>query len=144
MEEVKRGPGRPRLPENTETDTGVRRSTRKPFGAMQQSLAHSIPDGFHGHWFNDVKDRIAKAQEAGYEHIKDRDGKNVVKVVGTAEGGGPLHGYLMMIPEEWWKEDQALYQQEVNDREAAMKRGELEKKQGDGRYIPAQGISIKS
>lgn len=149
--EPRRGPGRPpkyqvEMQAEQPTDTAVpvrQRPARKPFGTMEQTMAYAKRDGFHRHWFNDVKDRISRAQEAGYEHVKDKDGKNVQMVVGTAEGGGAMQGFLMEIPEEWYKEDMAAQQKIVDDREAQIKRGDAERQAGDGRYIPTQGISIK-
>ncbi len=155
MEElqVKRGPGRPpkyheKVAEQAVPASAVQhepprqRPNRKPFGSLEQKLAYPARDGFHRHWFNDVPGRIQRAQEAGYEHVKDKEDKNVCKVVGTAEGGGPLHAYLMEIPEEWHQEDMAAQQQHIDEVEATIKRGEFESKEGDGRYVPAQGISI--
>jgi len=115
---------------------------RKPFGTMEQTMAYPKREGFHRHWFNDVKDRISRAQEAGYEHVKNSEGKNVSMVVGVAEGGGPMHGFLMEIPQEWYDEDIAAQQQLVDEKEAVIKRGQADRQEGDGRYIPAQGIKI--
>ena len=148
----RRGPGRPpkyvteqqSAPNETPASIAARPPrTRKPFGTMEQTMAYAKREGFHRHWFNDVKDRISRAQEAGYEHIKDKDGKNVQMVVGTAEGGGAMHGFLMEIPEEWYKEDMAAQQKIVDDREALIKRGQADRQEGDGRYIPSQGIKIE-
>lgn len=124
-------------------ETGLpNRPTRKPFGMLEQKLSYPAREGFHRHWFNDTPGRVQRAQEAGYEHVKDDEGKNVCRIVGSAEGGGALNGYLMEIPEEWYKQDMAAQQKEVDAKEATMRRGELEKQAGDGRYVPAQGISI--
>jgi len=146
----RRGPGRPPkyITENTqaapiETTAPRPRSNRKPFGTLEQTMAYESRPGFHRHWFNDVKDRISRAQEAGYEHVTNKEGKNVQMVVGTAEGGGALQAFLMEIPEEWYKEDMAAQQKIVDDREALIKKGQSESQAGDGRYIPAQGITIK-
>lgn len=127
-----------------ETEAPQRKSTRKPFGRMQQKLAYPDRPGFHRHWFNDIPGRIVRAQEAGYDHVKDDEGKNVSRIVGTAESGGPLHAFLMEIPEEWWKEDLAAEQAEVDRKEQSMKRGTP---QGDANpkdfYVPGQGIKIE-
>ena len=145
--EPRRGPGRP--PKYTEvapiqSETPVRaRPARKPFGALEQKLAYPDRENSHRHWFNDVPGRIQRAQEAGYEHVKNDEGKNVSRVVGVAEGGGALTSFLMEIPEEWYKEDMKAQQQEIDKKEGLIARGELESQQGDGRYVPAQGISIK-
>lgn len=141
MEELqKRGPGRP----SNEEIAARQRPARKPFGSLEQKLAYPERQGYHRHWFNDVAGRIDRASEAGYEHVKDKEGKNVSKVVGTAEGGGPLHAFLMEIPEEWYLQDMAEQQQRIDAVEETIKRGEFESKEGDGRYVPKQGISIKS
>jgi len=160
-QEIKRGPGRPPKyheqavaqtavsempspanPVITEASTLPPRPNRKPFGALEQKLAYPAREGFHRHWFNDSPGRIVRAQEAGYDHVKGDDGKNVTRIVGTAEGGGPLSAYLMEIPEEWWQADMAEQQKQVNEKEDTMRRGELEKQSGDNRYVPAQGIKI--
>jgi hypothetical protein len=150
MEELqKRGPGRP--PKYQEVSANVAEidaprnvRQRKPFGSLEQKLAYPSREGYHRHWFNDVRDRITRAQEAGYEHVKDGDGKNVARVVGThPDNPGPLTAYLMEIPEEWWAEDMRAQQKVVDEKEDAMRRGELDSKPGDNRYVPSQGISIK-
>jgi hypothetical protein len=144
----RRGPGRPPnarpVPQNEpQSDAPRQRPSRKPFGSLEQKLAYEQRPGFHRHWFNDTGNRIARAQEAGYEHVKDNEGKNVSKLVGTAEGGGPLVGVLMEIPQEWYDEDMKMQQAQIDAKEDMIRKGQLESKQGDGRYIPSQGISIK-
>lgn len=137
--EIKRGPGRP--PKET-SELAPRRAMRKPFGALDQKLAYAPREGYHRHWFNDVPGRIERALEAGYEHVTDREGKKVVSVVGTAEGGGPLQAFLMEIPQEWYDQDMAVQQAERDKVMAQIKEGKLEAKDGDNRYIPSQGIKI--
>ena len=158
-QETKRGPGRPpkyheavtaqapaEMPAApvAEVSTLPPRPNRKPFGALEQKLAYPSREGFHRHWFNDSPGRTARALEAGYEFVKGDDGKNVSRIVGTAEGGGPLSAYLMEIQEGWWKVDLADQQKQVNDKEDTMRRGELEMAPGENRYVPAQGIKISN
>lgn len=150
-QEIKRGPGRPKYHEAIATQAAPAqtasvielppRPNRKPFGSMEQKLAYEDRPNFHRHWFNDVGARITRATEAGYEHVKDKDGKNVSKVVGVAEGGGALTAFLMEIPEEWYKSDMSAQQEEIDAREASIKRGK--DNQLENGYVPAQGISIK-
>lgn len=153
-QEIKRGPGRhPKYHEAVAAQapvvaaddggTVLQRPKRKPFGTLEQKMNYPARPGYHRHWFNDVPGRIERAGEAGYAHVKDNEGKNVSMIVGTAPSGGPLHGFLMEIPEEWYKEDMAAQQKQVDAKEDAMRRGALESQEGDGRYVPAQGISIK-
>lgn len=151
-EQPRRGPGRPPkyheitqappVTEAVEVSTLPPRPDRKPFGTLEAKLNYPERAGYHRHWFNDIPGRVQRSQEAGYEHVKDNSGKNVSRIVGTAEGGGPLHGYLMEIPEEWFNADMAAQQKEVDAKENAMRRGELESQEGDGRYVPKQGIKI--
>jgi len=162
-QEIKRGPGRPpkyheavasappaiaqametMMADSEALASHPPRPKRKPFGTLEQKMNYPTRPGYHRHWFNDVPGRIERAGEAGYAHVKDNEGKNVSMIVGTAPSGGPLHGFLMEIPEEWYKEDMAAQQKQVDAKEDAMRRGALESQEGDGRYVPAQGISIK-
>ncbi len=119
------------------------RPGRKPFGGLSLKLDYPSREGFHRHWFNDVPGRIPRAKEAGYEHVIGEDKKPVNRIVGTAEGGGALIAFLMEIPEEWYKADMAAEQNLVDEKEEMIRRGTLNKTDGDGTYIPAQGISIR-
>lgn len=150
-QEIKRGPGRPKYHEavaaqapvvDVVTDAPASRPARKPFGTLEQKMNYPARPGFHRHWFNDVPGRLERALEAGYAHVQDNSGKNVSMIVGTAPSGGPLHGFLMEIPEAWFQEDMKAQQKDVDAKEDAMRRGALESQEGDGRYVPAQGIKI--
>jgi hypothetical protein len=131
----RRGPGHPPMQRtsapvetvkfNPESDAGPRKSTRKPFGSMNLKLAYPDRVGFHRHWFNETPGRIQRAQEAGYEHVTT-DGKPVSKVVGTAEGGGALTAFLMEIPEEWYTEDMAAQQREIDEKEKSIKERQMD------------------
>ena len=119
------------------------RPVRKPFGSINQKLAYADRAGYHRHWFNDAGNRIHDASAAGYSHVKNaEDGRNVERVVGTAEGGTPLVAYLMEIPEEWYKADMAAQQAEIDAKEETMRRG-ADNQLGANGYVPQQGISIK-
>lgn len=123
--------------------TAPRPAARRPFSSVEYKLSYEARTGFRRHWFNEVGDRIHRAQEAGYDHVKGRDGQPVVRTVGVAEGGGPLRAYLMEIPEEWYKEDMAREQVLINEKESSIKRGALTGNEVEKGYIPAQGISIR-
>lgn len=140
----RRGPGRP--PKYTEANQDPPRTAakRKPFGTMEQKLARPVKPNFHQHWFNDVVGRIARAQEAGYDFVLDKEGKKVCEVVGVAESGGPLHAYLMELPEEWYQQDMAAQLAEIAAKEEGIKRGAVEGAQaGEKFYAGKEGISIK-
>lgn len=119
------------------------RKTRKPFGSRSQKLAYEAREGFHRHWFNDVPGRIMDAHDAGYEHVKDKEGKNVSRPVGVNDAGNVMMAFLMETPEEFYKEDMAAQQSRADETDRAVRRGELEGAPGkDGRYVPSQGIKI--
>lgn len=126
----------------------IAEATRKPFGTQVQRGSYPRREGYHRRWFNDdSKGRLERALEAGYKFVLDPKTKEKVKQpAGVAEAGGIMLRYLMEIPQEWYDADQAAKQQEVDEREAAYKLGaDTHGAVGkDGRYIPTQGISIKT
>lgn len=121
------------------------RDTRRPFGSHNQKLAYESRSGFHRHWFNEDPGRIDQALAAGYTHVEDKEGKKVARVVGTNPAGGPLMGYLMEIPEEWYQEDMVAGQKKVDELDASIRRGDIAGEVGsDGRYVPKdRGIMIR-
>jgi hypothetical protein len=116
---------------------------RQPFGSLAQKLSAPKRDSYHRHWFNDVLDRIEQATAAGYTHVKDQNTRRPMsRVVGVAKGGGPLTAYLMEIPEKWFKEDARRKQQAVDEIDAALRGGDVARKDNDERYVPKHGIKI--
>lgn len=119
---------------------------RVPFGDKRLKLDFPpSPPGFVQYIFNDWPGRIEEAQAAGYKFREDSQGKPMSRVVGVKEGGGPLYGYPMIIPEQWWKDDHARGQQRVDQVDEAIYGGHVAA--GDDsqqRYIPEQGINIRS
>lgn len=109
--------------------------------------------GFVYRWVNDTGTRLRKFQDAGYEFVQHEAevGDRVVdsskgtdsvtsKAVGADKATGTImNAYLMRIPSEYYEEDQAAKQQEIDAKEASMK---SEAKQ-TGRYGNID-ISIKN
>jgi hypothetical protein len=125
----------------------VSRENRKPFGSQTQKLAFPAREGFHRHWFNDQPGRIKQAQDAGYTHVIDEaTQKPVTRVVGVTAQGGPLDGYLMEIPTEWWESDMADNEKTVKEKEDTIRRGQVEAadpRERDSRFTAtAQGRKI--
>lgn len=114
---------------------------RVPFGAGGSRLPSAKKRrGFHTHVFNDYPGRIEAALNAGYKHVTDAKGAPISRVVGVSAHGGPLHGYLMEIPEEWYLQDIAAEQRKVDEVDRVILGGGVGKKEGDGRY--RAGIEI--
>jgi hypothetical protein len=104
----------------------ISRENRKPFGSQTQKLAFKKREGYHHHWFNETPGRINAAKEAGYSHVVDETtGKPIQMVVGVTAQGGPLSGFLMEVPEEWFNDDMAAQQQAVDDKEDTIRRGQV-------------------
>jgi hypothetical protein len=116
---------------------------RIPFGVPQSKLnKRNGEDGYMYYTFNDnwqkEPGRVQRAESAGYE----RTGKKPV-IVGSNEDGSAIMGVEMRIPKKFYDEDQAK-KQEIPDRiDEAIKKGTLESKEGDNRYVP-DGIRMWS
>ena len=132
------------------TRKGAGRKERTPLGAREQKMARVASPGMVGRWINDTGDRIARALRGDWKHVMESTGvdgeeKPVSMVVGTHENGQPLTAYYMEIPERFYREDQKAKQQQVDLIDEAIKGGNIEGEVGkDGRYIPQQGISVRS
>ena len=113
--------------------------------------------GYHLHIINDSPGRINLAQENGYEFVLKGEikgtGHNVVSrntdvgdkvrfLVGKAEDGGPLYGYLMKQKMEFYLEDQAEGQKRPDAIDAAIKKGKAHDQKTEGFYIPKEGIKM--
>lgn len=138
------------MSDKVEAPTAAPRRTgkenRRPFGSQVQKLAYEARAGFHRHWFNNSPGRIDAALAAGYTAVEDKDGRKVQRIVGVNEAGDALLGFLMEIPEDWYQEDMARQQTEIDKTDSAIRQGAISGTPGvDGRYVPAsRGISIKS
>jgi len=121
------------------------RKERIPFGGPAQRFRTPKNDGFVYRVFNDnwKKDpeRIKKALEAGYELVnEDQSGKSA----GTNDDGTVIRGVLMRIPKQFFDEDQAVKQKEIDKVDQQINRGKLTEKAGDNRYSPGGGIQIET
>ncbi len=130
------------------------RSERVPLGSRQPKLGAPERKGYVRRFVNDVGGRLQDAKAGGYQFVEDETtvegaesdglGNRVTRVVGTKESGAPLNAYLMEIKEDWYKEDQAVKQAEIDETEESLRRGTDEHgvPGKDGRYVPKQGIKI--
>lgn len=110
------------------------------------TLRLSVPEkaGYHRHWFRGTKERIARAQQAGYRFVDEKDTKvnnrdlagaseesgnsdmgsrvSVVSGDDFSEGGQPSRLYLMECPEHLYRKSQEVIE-ERNDSVADALRG---------------------
>ena len=118
--------------------------TRIPMSVPRAKLSTPELPGFHSHWLNDYPGRILQAQAAGYDFVSQEEalitmpdlagslvgagtdmGSRVSLVVGRNDDGSPLRAYLMKLPIELYKEDQAVAQEHVDNIHDAMQQGKL-------------------
>lgn len=141
----------PRQKRETSRD-GAGRQKRVPLGQTRQKMAVEPNKGKTGRWINDWPGRIEAAQAAGYDFVPDTsktdsEGRAPHRQmrVGVKEDGTPLIAYYMEIPDKFYREDQKAKQKEVDKIDDAIRRGNVHGAVGqDGRYIPSQGINVKS
>lgn len=118
-----------------------KRESRVPFGVARTKLEVPMTlEGYHLHWVNDSAGRIQEAQRGGYTFVEPKevqavdDGTQVKRLVGRNEDGSALYAYLMKIEMDFYNEDQATIQREVDRFDTAIKRGTIDEKSGDNRY----------
>lgn len=132
------------------------RKERVPLGGTRTKLTVPQRAGYKRRWINDDgKGRLQAAQNGGYTFVTDPDLKvgedgggdkpdsRVSRIVGRGEGGKPLRAYLMEIPRELHKEDQASKQSALDEVDRAIRKGRVVSQGEDSRYIPDAGKAIK-
>ena len=109
------------------------REFRKPIGNYAQKLALPKRNGYHRHWFNDTAGRVGEAEANGWTHIKDKDGHNISRCVGTGRDKGALYAFAMEIPEVFWLEDLAARNQAATDKVDALKASPFQSRAGEAK-----------
>ena len=108
------------------------RTRRKPLGtrAKLEIPEKYIEAGYVYRVVNDTPGRLEDFQEAGWEFVKrsdsevdDGSGSNLSFHVGVGADKKPLRAFAMRIKKEWFDEDQAAKQDEVNATDAAIRGG---------------------
>lgn len=105
------------------------RKPRVPLGT-RNVLQYPQRPGYVRRVVNDVDDRVQRFKDAGYEIVHgDETGGDpmagAASKIGSAVSkpvGGGRAGVLMEIPEEYYREDQAAKQAEIDKVESSMKR----------------------
>ena len=119
---------------------------RVPFGGAELRLAWAKRPGYRRYWFNDTFGRIGRAKSAGYEHVLHPEtGAPVSTAVGTDRSGAGMMAYLMEVPEQWYWEDMAVQQGDLEKRLADIRAGRSGPGAEDStRYVPQRGITFGS
>ena len=77
-------------------------------GSLKLSIpAHLLKKGYTPRWFKDKDSRVAQAQGAYWEHIKDDQGNNLVRP------SGPYMMYAMQLENRYVEEDRALKRDKI-------------------------------
>lgn len=120
--------------------TKGKRPTRTPLGARNRLTFKGLDPAFNYRVINDQDDRLARAQEAGYEFVESSEKLGDPRVaeasaIGSAVSkpvGGGVTGYLMRIPKEFYDEDQAAKEARIKETELAMQPDKAKNQYGDG------------
>ena len=107
------------------------RPRRTPLSVRNRLSVKNKEDGYVYRIVNDVEDRVSLLQEQGYELVSAKDAGMVGdKRVDTISAPGSssyvsvgqgVKAVVMRQREEFYKEDQAIKQQQVDDSEQTMK-----------------------
>jgi hypothetical protein len=132
------------------------RKKRVPLGVPRTKLTAPTRPGYQRRWINDdAKGRLQHAKEGGYTHVEDpnllvgEDGggdktdSRVSRIVGKRDDGKPLRAFLMEIPSELYKEDQASKQAELDEVDRSIRKGRLVSQGEEHRYVPDDGRGIR-
>ena len=115
------------------------RPNRISFAQQRNTLTYENKDKDYVYRvFNDVDGRLQNAETAGFEYVHDKeqlgdpvaDGSTHIGSVVTKPVGGGKNGVLMRIKREWYEEDQAEKQRNIDETEATLKA----KANEDGHY----------
>lgn len=103
----------PTMQQDTSAEKAPKRRRRASVGGFALKLGATVRKGFVRRWFNDKDNRLAEAEELGYEHVTETGlktsspGSRVSRLVGTKANGEPLHAFLMETPDELYAEGMA-------------------------------------
>lgn len=105
------------------------RRRRAKVGGFSMKLTAPARPGYTRRWFNDSGNRLAEAEELGYEHVTETGlktsspGSRVSRLVGTQANGEPLHAFLMETPDELYAEGAAEKEAVARQVDEAITRG---------------------
>lgn len=133
----------------SEASTLPKRRRRASVGGHAAKLSAPQRVNHTRRWFNDDGNRIAEAEELGYDFVTDNGiktsspGSRVSRLVGTKANGEPLHAFLMETPDELYAEGAAEKEAHNRQIDDAIKAGRDSTGQMSSHETYGQG-SIKS
>lgn len=127
--------------EDKRQERSMQARRRRPFATKEPNLPLPVLPGFVPRWFNDEENRLPRAQDAGWEFVSPSEfstfrpsqhvapnsdlGSRISVFCGTDEQGTPIRAYLMKITKEFWDEDQAVKQRELDQTDKAIHGGRV-------------------
>jgi hypothetical protein len=106
------------------------RRRRASVGGFSLKLGAPSRPGYQRRWFNDVGNRLAQAEELGYDFVLDKGvktsspGSRISRLVGTQANGEPQTAFLMETPDELYAEGVAEKEAVARQVDEAILRGE--------------------
>lgn len=123
-------------------------------GSFNRRLQARPIEGFQIRFVNDEMGRLSQFCDLGWDFVTNQEqglggnssdaGDKYSIVVGTTSGGQELRAYLLKIPQEWYDQFKRIEAEQTSQVDQAIKRGLVNSKEGDGRYIPKVGIKVQS
>ena len=103
------------------------RPKRTPVGSRRALWAKDRP-GFSRRWVNDQGDRVSMFREAGYNPVTEDADESDTSInspskmgsVSRKSVGGDMYAVLMEVPEEFYREDQQVKQDYVDEIESGF------------------------
>lgn len=128
----------------------AKRERRKAYDGRQLKMTVVATPGKVGRWVNDDGKKIEERTAQGYDFVPDRkkvgegedDGNtslgDMISMRVGDKNGKPLMAYYMEIEEEFYEEDQATKQKEIDEVHDSI-HANAENKMGGHAYVPGTG-----
>jgi len=119
----------------------VSKQMRVPVGGRRNiTTVNDTPAGYKDRWVNDGSGRLDRFKKAGYEHVSAADvgdsgvdGTHAEAGVVSKDMGKGTTAYLMRQREDYFNDDQAAKQRDVDATEDSIRR-DVKDKLKDGHY----------
>lgn len=132
MTEEKRGPGRPKSPisEELRTKRKAQLAARRGGSTGQMRKRITVPeagldrDNFTYRVVNDTPGRVERlTTDDTWEVVPRVEGRDMDFHVDRSEDGSSMRGRLLRKPKDWYAEDQAAKQEQIDREMTLIKRG---------------------